>query len=504
MRKLKIPLLLTAALAGIWILATVVENIRGKAAWDAFRTEWEARGEVFDYRALVPEPIPSEKNFAHTPLLKPHNDYLAARDAGRRPEALRIVLAVNIEWDEDMLLDPWGNWESGHHLNLSVFQKSFREGTSWPHPEKAGKPAEDVLQALTVFDDEFAELSNAAIARPRCRFDRDYEKLLDVKAEPDGLTEMSFDHVRYLRRATECYTLRAVARLAAGDAEGAFADVKMGLFITDCFAAEPTMISQLVRMGGMLNGPLQVVWEGLAGAKWNDQQLASLEKRLGEINLLESYHWGMEDERNRGNYFIERLRNGAATDLDGNGIIDGKDVFWPWWYPSGWLYQNQLRLNQIHLNFSRRIVDLEAHLVKPGVAAEHKQYFEENKGDRYNLVANLTYIPINIANNFGRGQTCLDQARIACMLERYKIQKGKYPASLSELGAALPTDPFSGKAYLYSLDPETVPGKRYRLRGVGPDQKDDRKKPIPAEPDDLLWRYLPDPAIPDTSKPVEK
>ena len=504
MRKLKIPLLLTAALAGIWILATVVENIRGKAAWDAFRTEWEARGEVFDYRALVPEPIPSEKNFAHTPLLKPHNDYLAARDAGRRPEALRIVLAVNIEWDEDMLLNPWGNWESGHHLNLSVFQKSFREETSWPHPEKAGKPAEDVLQALTVFDDEFAELSNAAIERPRCRFDRNYEELLDVKDEHNGLTEMLFTHFRVIRAATECYTLRAAARLAAGNTEGAFADVKMSLFVIDCLAAEPSMISQLARMGGILSHPLQVVWEGLAGAKWNDQQLASLEKRLGEINLLESYHWGMQEERNRGNYFIERLRNGAATDLDGNGIIDGKDDFWPWWYPSGWLYQNQLRLNQIHLNFSRRIIDSRAHLVKPGVAAEHKQYFEANKDGRYNLVANLLSLPIGIANNFGRGQTCLDQARIACMLERHKIQKGKYPASLAELGAALPTDPFSGKAYLYSLDPETVPGKRYRLRGVGPDQKDDREKPISGEPDDLLWRYLPDPAIADTSKPVEK
>ena len=71
MSKLKILLVIITSLPVLCILAYTVENIRGKWAWLAFREEWEARGETFDYRLRIPAPIPSEKNFAHTPLLKP-------------------------------------------------------------------------------------------------------------------------------------------------------------------------------------------------------------------------------------------------------------------------------------------------------------------------------------------------------------------------------------------------------------------------------------------------
>ena len=52
-----------------------VENIRGKAAWENFKKEWEAKGQVFDYKQIVPKPIPSGENFAHIPLLKPLYEY---------------------------------------------------------------------------------------------------------------------------------------------------------------------------------------------------------------------------------------------------------------------------------------------------------------------------------------------------------------------------------------------------------------------------------------------
>ncbi|MCH2061251.1 MAG: hypothetical protein MK183_11550, partial [Verrucomicrobiales bacterium] len=43
--------------------------------WDAFRKHWQEKGEVFDYRVHIPGTVPSEKNFAHTPLLKPLLEY---------------------------------------------------------------------------------------------------------------------------------------------------------------------------------------------------------------------------------------------------------------------------------------------------------------------------------------------------------------------------------------------------------------------------------------------
>ena len=43
-------------------LAVVVENWRGKRAWNRFRTEWEAKGERFDLAALVPNRVADDHN----------------------------------------------------------------------------------------------------------------------------------------------------------------------------------------------------------------------------------------------------------------------------------------------------------------------------------------------------------------------------------------------------------------------------------------------------------
>ena len=56
------------------------ENLRGKSAWENFKKEWEAKGEVFDYKQVVPKPVPSERNFAHIPLLKPLHEYKWNKD----------------------------------------------------------------------------------------------------------------------------------------------------------------------------------------------------------------------------------------------------------------------------------------------------------------------------------------------------------------------------------------------------------------------------------------
>jgi len=64
-------------LFGVACLITLValfyaeEDWRGKRAWEQHRREWEAKGEKFNIADLAPPPVPDEKNFALTPLLKP-------------------------------------------------------------------------------------------------------------------------------------------------------------------------------------------------------------------------------------------------------------------------------------------------------------------------------------------------------------------------------------------------------------------------------------------------
>ncbi|MCH2367404.1 MAG: hypothetical protein MK554_09355 [Planctomycetes bacterium] len=498
MRKPTTALLLLTALTGLCFL---LEGCGPqKKTWGSFRREWEARGEKFDYRAMVPAPIPSEKNFAHTPLLEPLFDYewnseltdSKPADPEKHEQAEGLL-----DIDED--LPAVIRWQSGRRVELAAFQEIFRTERCWPNPETAGKPAEDILQALEVFADDMAELTRAAKERPLCRFDIKYEAHFAA----------AMPHLLVLRNLTRCYTLRAIARLHAGDLEAAFADVEMGLFLAECLADEPLALSQLVRISN-LEMILQAIWEGFAAEKWTAGQLTALEKRLAEIDLIESCRRALRCERDMANQFIDQVKADAGYKKTQN-LVD-LDEHWPSTDQAGWLNRNQLRFNESYMKFNRRIIDTGTRTIKPGVAAEQLKYIEENKMKPDHVISSLIVLSIGpLVRQFGSGQSVVDHALISCMLERHKLKKGKYPGKLAELEGNLPTDPYSGKPYLYSVVPGTGPGDRYQLHGVGWNQEDDGGKialdnwgGTRESQGDLVWRYSPDPAVPGASKPGEK
>jgi hypothetical protein len=69
-------------------------------------------------------------------------------------------------------------------------------------------------------------------------------------------------------------------------------------------------------------------------------------------------------------------------------------------------------------------------------------------------------------------QTIINQARIACALERHRLEKGSYPDSLEELqglaGSAALLDAASGKPMRY----RRVEGRKYALWSIGLDGVD--------------------------------
>ena len=96
----------------------------------------------------------------------------------------------------------------------------------------------------------------------------------------------------------------------------------------------------------------------------------------------------------------------------------------------------------------------------------------------------------------------VEQARIACALERHRIETGGYPESLESIkmldGSAPPLDVMSGKPMLY----RKIPGGRYAVWSIGFDCEDnDGKRGLnrdtsqPAEPakegyqGDWVWDF---------------
>ena len=478
--------------------------------WEAFRKQWQERGEVLDYSAHIPAAVPSEKNFAHTPLLKPlleydWNDEMTEAEPSDPAQHSKATSLFELPGTQP----PLGQWQAGQSVDLLAWQEYFRGQaelfkTEEPKkPDEAGNAASDVLRALNVFGENMAALQTAADKRPLCRFDVRYEAHLHAMTP----------HLFVLMRAAKCFTLRAVAYLAEEDINAAFADAKMVIFLAQSIAREPTLISKLVRIS-ILEQALQVIWQGLVENRWSNEQLGVLRARLSSVNLVPDLQVALLYERDMFNLVIDQMIRKPVSQWQENfqGLGEFKV---PPAKQISWLEQNQIRFNQLYLKFARNLVDVENGVIDPGIAAAHDHYLNElDKDDPHNLLVALISMNLSgVASRFGNTQTGIDHACIAAALEQEKMKEGKYPAEfvdLAKLSVSLArgipsllrsrslgglnlTDPFSGNPYFY------VAGtRRYVLYGTGWDLKDDggklimegkEKTRIDNTRGDRAWRY---------------
>ena len=464
-------------------------NARGKAAWDDFKKEWEAKGEVFDYKQIIPKPIPSAKNFAHIPLLKPLHEHKWNKDLSESTpiDQKKFDQAQNllkIETLKGKSLPKLGQWNIGQPADLIAWQKFFREQKGWAHPEEVGKPAADILLALGKFEPTMTKLTKAAKERPLCRFDINYEAHFGAL----------LPHLSTYRNLMRSFTLRALAHLANDDPESALADVRMCLFLAESIRDEPFLISQLVRIS-CLQIALQPVWEGLQGEDWNPEQLAVMEKQLAVIDLLEGYRISILGEREIANLAIAPWYGNPKLMEEQLAPLDGEPTEVIDMISSNWIYQNQMRLNEMHVKYSQCVVDAKARRIHPNIGATLEAMIEARKAKPDYVLSSMLLPSVGkVATRIGFAQTAVDHARIACLLEIQKLEHKKYPAQLTELKAPVPNDPYTGKPYVYKPDPKG----RYELYGVGRNQKDEGGKVVLRDSGgldlyegDLVWSYLP-------------
>jgi len=482
--------------------------------WDAFRKHWQAKGEVFDYSAHIPAAVPSEKNFAHTPLLKPlleydWNDDMSEAEPANPAQHSKATSLFELPGTRPSL----GQWQAGKSVDLVAWQEYFRgqegffQGEDLKGPVKVKNAASDVLRALTVFGDQMAALQVAARERPLCRFDVRYEAHLHAMSP----------HLFVLMKAAKCFTLRAVSYLAEDERNAAFADAGMVIFLAQSIAREPTLISHLVRIA-ILEQSLQVIWQGLAENRWSNEQLRVLRAKLSDVNLVQDLRLALLYERDMFNLVIDQMIRKPVSQWHEQWQEDFRELgdFNP--PPDNqvpWLEQNQIRLNELYMKFGRNLVDVKNGVIDPGIAAAHDKYLTElDKDDPHNLLVALVSMNLSsVAMRFGNTQTGIDHACIAAALEQKKMKDGEYPgefvdlAKLSvslargipsllrsrSLGGLNLTDPFSGNPYFYFTGT-----RRYVLYGTGWNLKDDGGKVIMEGPEntridtargDRVWPY---------------
>lgn len=507
-------------------LVYALENWRARRAWNQYQQTFAARGLQPELSTYVPSPVPDEQNLAATPLIQswfvrgphggPHwDDAWDAADLSkvqdpkpgnlRRPLDLAAWAWVLEAAASNRLANPLNPRRPTRLPDPAALQSRF--------PSRADA-ARAILEIQKEDESRFDELREAA-RRPEARFPIDYNL-----ENPWGIL---LPHLSGLRTTTRRLQVRACAELALGNSPAALEDVLLGLRLATSTTNEPFLISFLVRLA-IVQETLQPVWEGLEDHRWTGDQLTVLQQRLADLHFLPELDRAMAGERAAALLTADLLAAHKAKLGDlGNvpGLSPGDESIRDLLErlaPRSWFDREKLNYCRLLDRQLDGAYDSGRNRVFPSRNASNSREIESILGisgsGRFGepvpasgsapglggllqhrslatlLLPELKEIPAKAT----AVQTSVDQARIACALEQYRLAHGDFPESLAALVpplmAELPKDPITGEPYRY----RRIAGG-YQLYSVGWNERDDQGVPGPTafdrETGDWVWRGAP-------------
>lgn len=471
---LKVTAFVVVALITLIALVCVEESVRGKAAWQRNLRALEARGDTLDILKIAPLPVPDAQNMAAAPIFA---ELMTAsnQDQTRLVGTLKKVLPKEL---------PAADWRlTGPGLDMAKWHAAFSNGNILA----ALQPAEAVLK----------EVEEAA-ARPQCRFPIQYEK---------GFACL-LPHLSSLRQIARVLQLRALAELEAGQSEAALKDVRLMLRVANSLETEPMLISLLVRMA-CLGLAQQTVWEGLAAQRWSDAQLQQLQQDLAPLDLLAHLESAFRGERCMAKWALDMLLDNPGNLQMLTEVTDGKTTratSWLWHaLPTGFLYFNCLNVDLFYQRQMLPCVDSRAGRIYPARTDAIKPAcvaLKQHAVPYHVLEALMIPAVSSIIIKAGVAQTGVQQATLACALERYRLAHGQLPEKLDALVlqfiAQLPRDVIDGQPLRYRLDGS----QGFVIYSIGWNQKDDGGQQVLTKQDkprvddqqgDWVWRSQPAP-----------
>jgi hypothetical protein len=499
-----------------WLVTIIVlfyaeEDWRGSHEWNLCRQQLEAGGAQLDLAAFTPKPVPDDQNFAAIPLIE---SWFTQRTNFDRKWADNYSLASSMVGSATNPNPPApeGNshqsgergfvdlvaWKMAFDAIQSGQTNSFKQYASGKldlASRAAAAPA--VLADLESSESELAPL-RAASDRPCAR----YPVVYDME-NPWGIL---LPHLGNIKRNVQRLQLRACAELAAGRSNDALADIKLMLYLADSVKDEPFLISYLVRIA-CVHLAIQPVWEGLAEHAWSDAQLQELQAYFEQYDFFTPMERSLAGERAagiltadllaKGKYNLNMLADDPTQSGSGAADVFGRIM------PRGWYDLEKLsycQLFQLQLNgafnverkqvFPKRI---EANNNAFGQALAGRNPFTTICVRHQLLAAILLPALYKIPMRAAAAQTAVDEAAIACALERYRLANGQYPEKLDLLVpgfiSSLPHDIISGGPYKYHRTPDG----QFVLYSVGWNETDDGGVPgntlFDDKEGDWVWQY---------------
>jgi len=487
----------------LWMITLVVllyveEDWRGARAWAVTKAEWESKGESFDYNRLIPPPVPDDQNLAAIPLFKvePDPENKGSLAPLNLQKAYRIGMPGN-----NLYFSHLGNWEASKLTDMAQIRKGIAADFAEVFPG-APLPANSLAQfdALYPFVTDFRA---AAASRPYCRFPHEYPPQAPFN---DLLTFVSSQI-----KLAQVLNYHALLALDDHQPEAALSDVQLNFKLVSGVMQEPFIVSGLVAIG-MTAIDMPAVYDGLVLHAWNDAQLAELQNGLGQLDFLKAYQNclrgelgvsipmldGFKSNRNALSAKFQQDRDASESKTTlADRLGDWLNNAWP----DGWIDWNKAHVITTDLS-AVRYFDLPSRMVFPNSVDRLAAENSKARGGSGALVpwnifeVEVSPVLISAAQKFSREQVCVDEARIACALERYRLAHDACPTSLDALVPAciaeLPHDVMNGEPYHYQLRSDGT----YLLYSVGWNQTDEGgkiayKKDAPTQVDyaqgDWVW-----------------
>lgn len=478
---------------------------RGFRSWAAVTQEARQQGEqLVDLETLLGGPVADDQNFAKAPPFAPvftaalyYDENGKLEYSGTNRAAFAAIQVGNLRWSHEIKQLAWLNgewtsfpawldkkekWETALNLDRSLSAPTDQNTVT--NLSQSSINAGKMLKSLAPFNESMEQL-RARSARPSCRFP---ETFLGARFGLGALN--GFNRV---------LSLRASAQLALGHPEPAFQDVELLLRLNEYLRQTGEMSPELV------SDSLQPVWEGLASRQWTEPQLRALQSRLEGLDIMGGYPVFWRVGATRMADFLETAIPTGRAIRPGSPFPNSRENevvlrMIRWVYPVGWSLHDQALIQRQRLH---AIAEFKTAPQFRTVNEQARQMLQDSDPlFQIYLLPRLKEMCVE-NESFAFAQSAVNQAMLACALERYRLSKGQYPETLDTLApefvSAVPNDVMNGKPLSY----RRLDNDRFLLYSVGLNQTDDGGKPSPrglnwlhkpnSEPDlaagDWVWTY---------------
>jgi hypothetical protein len=347
------------------------------------------------------------------------------------------------------------------------------------------------LRRAAVFDGLLAQWKQALALGPWDFSGVDLWKAPGLSAPEPGSVLL----MRLFNVTGKLWAWQAEASWRTGDAGAAWAHWQNLQLNTERAGDSGSLLATMMQ-GSLRQRVLESVRVGVDLGGWTDAHLAALPGELGRTRVIDEVRIGLEGEKR----LQETWMSGIGT--PGNPLTESLVHPFNSWAAN---FANRLALS---LTTEQQVAD---NLAVMHHALERPMgYFDPQTGVLLAPVPPRNEAPApetqpqswfekfyfmysggsmgrglgdSLPHTIIRGQTGLDQARLAAALELHHRTTGQYPETLETVAAhfpgGLPVDPATGEPFRYQRDEEGT----YRLWGRGVDRRDDQGE----GKNDVIW-----------------